>query len=53
MSAYEMVARMLLLLWSPVVELARVLLVVLALIALLFWVSDLVAWIQLSREKHE
>lgn len=51
MSVYEFIAVWLLWIWSPLVEISRVLLVGLALVALLFWVSDVIAWIQLSRDE--
>jgi hypothetical protein len=49
MSAYEFVAMLLLVIWSPLVECARVALVGIALVALLFVASDVIAWIQLER----
>lgn len=49
MSAYEFVALLLIWIWSPLIECARVALVGIALVTLLFVASDVVAWIQLER----
>lgn len=51
MNAFEMICRILLVIWSPIVECARVLLLWLAFLTFVVWMSEIIAWIQLSRGK--